>query len=182
MSLKIEQIDELLFAKNSIGEEESKENKDLYLGRYLEQYKLYLDIFNSTINRRQKSSEFFLGLNTAIIGILGYIETREIVHEPMIFVLVPIVGIGICYSWHRIIHIYKQLNRAKFKVIHMMEKKLPIALFETEWELLGKGKDKSKYYPVSQVEKNIPIIFIMLYVVILMTNIPWSSILEFFKW
>jgi hypothetical protein len=49
-----------------------------YENHYLEQYRMYLHILNSAGDRRNRSNEFFLGLNTAIIGVLGYLETKEL--------------------------------------------------------------------------------------------------------
>ncbi len=167
--MEIEQIDNLLISNND-------DHKDTYEGHYLEQYRIYLHIFNSTGDRRQKSNEFFLGINAAIIGILGYVETKTLPHSSIVFVLIPFVGMGICYFWYRMILSYKQLNRAKFKVIHTVERKLPLSLFETEWNLLGKGKDRSKYYPLSHIEKNIPLMFISLYIIILIVSLPWNDI------
>lgn len=171
-------IDNLLFTRNN---DKIKESKDPYVDYCLEQYRIYLHVFNSTNERRQKSNEFFLGLNTAIIGILGYVETKSLPNSNIIFLLVPFVGISIGYCWYKIIKSYRQLNKAKFKVIHSVEQKLPITLFETEWHILGKGKDKKKYYPLSETEILIPITFILLYIVILAVSLPWNSILEFFK-
>jgi len=162
------EIDKLLFIKKG---DEMKEHRDPYVDYCLEQYRIYLHVFNSTSDRSQKSNEFFLGLNAAIIGILGYVETKSLPHGNTIFTLIPFVGISISYSWYKIINSYSQLNRAKFKVIHALEQKLPIALFETEWNILGKGLDKKKYHSFSKIERNIPITFIILYFIILATII-----------
>jgi len=170
-----EEIDNLLYVRNT----DHKENHtDRYIDHYLEQYRIYLHVFNSTSERRLKSNEFFLGINTAIMGILGYLEAKGPIEKPLIFMLAPFVGIAICYSWYKIIHTYKQLDRTKFKVIHSAEKKLPLALFETEWELLGKGKDPKKYQPFSNTEMRIPVIFIALYLLIFFSNVPWLEVLN----
>ena len=163
-----DEIDKLLFTKKS---EEIKESRDPYVDYCLEQYRIYLHIFTSTSDRSQKAIEVFLGLNAAIIGILGYVETKVLPHGNLIFMLIPFVGISISYSWYKIINSYSQLNRAKFKVIHALEQKLPIALFETEWNVLGKGKDKKKYLSFTRIEKNIPITFIILYIIILVATL-----------
>src|SRR5437667_434058 len=126
--MEIEEIDNLLIPSKD-------ENKDSYEGHFLEQYRIYLHVFNSTCDRRQKSNEFFLVLNAAIIGILGYVKTKSLPHASILFALIPFIGIGICYSWYRMIRSYRQLNRAKFQVIHTVERKLPLALFETEWNV-----------------------------------------------
>jgi len=170
-------IDNLLYSRNK--KEDDRENK--YIDHYLEQYRIYLHIFNSTHDRNNKSNDFFLGLNTAIIGVLGYLETKgNANNESIIFIFAPFVGIAICYCWYQIISSYRQLNRTKFKVIHEVESKLPISLFETEWELLGKGKNRKKYYPISLIERKIPIIFIILYIVIFITGIPLDFITNLF--
>lgn len=161
-------IDKLLFVR---GNGETKEQEAQEMSRLLEQYRIYLHILNSTSDRSQKANEFFLGLNAAIIGILGYVETKNLPHGNMIFMLIPFVGISVSYSWYKIINSYSQLNRAKFKVIHAIERKLPVALFETEWNLLGKGKDRKKYLAFSKIEKNIPLTFIVLYIIILITTL-----------
>ena len=171
-------IDNLLYSRAVEGT--TKEDK--FIDHYLEQYRIYLHIFNSTHDRLSKSNDFFLGLNTAIIGVLGYLETKSIeTGSSTIFLFAPFVGIAICYCWNQIINSYRQLNRAKFKVIHEVEKKLPISLFETEWELLGKGKDRNKYYPLSLIERKIPIIFITLYIIIFLTKLPIVAMLNLFK-
>ncbi|MFA6520472.1 MAG: hypothetical protein WCT44_02590 [Candidatus Paceibacterota bacterium] len=162
-----DEIDKLLFRRK----DEDINKKDAYIDYCLEQYRIYLHVFNSTSDRSQKANEFFLGLNAAIIGILGYVETKVLPHGNIIFGLIPFIGISISYSWYRIINSYSQLNRAKFKVIHTLEEKLPIALFETEWSLLGKGLDPKKYVHFSKIERNIPMTFIVLYVVILVATL-----------
>ncbi len=173
-----EEIDSLLFTRNN---DKIKEVKDPYVDYCLEQYRIYLQVFNSTNERRQKSNEFFLGLNTAIIGILSYVETKSLPYSNTIFLLVPFVGISIAYCWYKIIKSYSQLNKAKFAVLHTVEQKLPLTLFQTEWHVLGKGKDAKKYLPLSSTEKFIPLTFIILYVLILLVSLPWESIMNFFK-
>jgi hypothetical protein len=170
-----DKLDSILYSRTNNYNDGKIENN--YENHYLEQYRMYLHLFNSTSDRRNKANEFFLGLNTAIIGVLGYLETKTPNdNSSVIFLFAPLVGIAICYCWYEIIISYKQLHRAKFKVIHSIEEKLPISLFKTEWELLGRGNDFSKYRRLSSIEKNIPIIFIVLYTVIFSMSLPWDII------
>jgi hypothetical protein len=174
-----DKIDSLLYSRAHHYNDEKSDN---FIDHYLEQYRIYIHIFNSTSERRSRANEFFLGLNTAIIGVLGYLETKSSeVNTSVIFMFAPLVGIAICYCWYQIIVSYKQLHKAKFAVIHNIEEKLPIALFKTEWEFLGKGKDFTKYRKISSIEKNIPIIFIILYAVIFSVNIPWDLVSIFLR-
>jgi hypothetical protein len=39
--------------------------------------------------------------------------------------------------WYRLVRSYKDLNSAKFKVIHEIEKSLPISPYDAEWEAVG---------------------------------------------
>lgn len=166
------------FSFSSIEHDENDFASDKTEDHYLEQYRIYLHIFNSTNDRRQHSNEFFLGLNTVIMGILGYVEGKSVASESSILVLVPLVGIGICICWYKIISSYTQINRSKFKVIHKLERKLPVPLFEAEWELLGKGRDARKYIPLSVIEKHIPVIFAILYMIIFIINFPWNYLIN----
>lgn len=175
-----DKLDSLLYSRSNNYNDGKIENN--YENHYLEQYRMYLHIFNSTSDRRSRSNEFFLGLNTAIIAALGYLEAKNLASgDSAIFLFAPFVGMAICFCWYKIIISYKQLHRAKFAVIHGIEEKLPISLFKTEWELLGRGKDPTKYRKISSIEKNIPIIFIVLYIVILGINLPWEAVSIFVK-
>ncbi len=169
-----DEIDNLLYKRYT---DHEVNHADKYIDHFLEQYRIYIHVSNSANERRWKANEFFLGINTAIMGILGYFEIKSPVEKSLLFMMVPFVGMAICYCWYRIINSYSQLNRAKFAVIHSAEKKLPLALFQTEWELLGKGKDREKYLPLSSTEKLIPIIFSILYILIFLSNVPWSEFL-----
>ena len=66
---------------------------------------------------------------------------------------------------------YKDLNTGKFKIIHEIENKLPLALFDAEWTALGRGKNSKLYLPFTHIEIWIPRIFVILYVVLLILNL-----------
>jgi len=58
------------------------------------------------------------------------------------------------------------MNTGKFKIIHQIEQHLSLALYDYEWKILGKGKDKKIYYPFSHVELCIPWVFGIIYLAI----------------
>lgn len=88
-------IDNLLYSR--VNRDSGESSNDKYIDHYLEQYRIYLHIFNSTTDRRNKSNDFFLGLNTAIIAALGYLESKGSAHNSTVFLFAPFVGIAICY-------------------------------------------------------------------------------------
>lgn len=135
-----------------------------YKEHLFEQYKLYVHSAEKISDRRQKSNEFFLALNTAVITVIGFSIGKENLRIPSSFyILVSLTGVIICYFWYRIITSYMGLNGGKFSVIHSIESQLPLSLYETEWNALGEGQDKKKYWPFTHIELNIPWIFIIFY-------------------
>ena len=154
---------------------------DKYIEHLIDQYKIYINAAEKISDRRQKTNEFFLGLNTALVALLGFIATKTNQHEVRLLLAVSAVaGITVCYLWYRIIASYKGLNSAKFKVIHAIEQRLPLALYDTEWEMLERGKNKDVYWPFSHIELHVPKIFIAIYVILLISTIPWLRISHFF--
>ena len=78
--------------------------------------------------------------------------------------LVPILGIPVSLLWHQIIKSHRGLNAVKFDIIHELERHLPAALFQYEWQVAGEGRGKS-YNPVTHIERWIPIAFVVLHLV-----------------
>ncbi len=170
-----DKLDNLLFKDL----EHKEKYGEKYIDHFLDQYKIYLTMLDNISDRRQKSNEFFMGLNTAIIGVLGYVETKDLPYAPILFLLVPFVGCLISYFWYHIVRSYKNLNTAKFAVVHGIEQRLPITMFETEWAYVENGENKKKYYPFTHIEINIPKIFIALYASIFLLNVPWHQVHNF---
>ena len=159
--MKSEDIERMLFISDS------DEYGDKYIEHLLEQYKIYIASAEKISDRRQKTNEFFLGLNTALVALLGFVVTKMSQVEVIsILILSSIAGMMMCYLWYRIIRSYDGLNGGKFKVIHAIEARLPLALYDTEWEILGRGDEKKIYWPFTKIERWIPWIFIAIYVII----------------
>lgn len=155
---------------------ETSEYGDRYIEHLLEQYKLYVEATDKISDRRQKTNEFFLALNTALLGLLGFIDAKYPDRANVMFVLTPIAGMILCYCWFAIIRAYKGLNTGKFSVIHAIESRLPLALYATEWAAVGRGKNAKLYKPFTHIELNIPWVFFSLYLFVLVSNVPWSQV------
>lgn len=72
----------------------------------------------------------------------------------------------------------KGLSSGKFKIIHQIEQRLPLAPFDAEWEVLGRGKKRSLYLPFTKVEMAVPWVFFMLHVLVCYRYFPWLLIRE----
>lgn len=142
---------------------------DDYQVHLIEQYKLYLEMVDRISSRRLISNSFFLSINIALITLLGYTELKIITDVPFSFILlVSLCGMFICLIWYRLIRSYKDLNNGKFKVIHHIERKLPMRLYEAEWISLGEGKNKKLYLPFTNIETTIPWLLFVFYLFIIL--------------
>ncbi len=140
---------------------------DQYDSHLFEQYKIYVESAEKISNKRQNANNYFITINTALITLLGL--SFQIDFFGKLFwgrALLAVVGIIICVIFWFLLRSYKQLNSGKFKVIHAIEKELPLALYDYEWEVLGKGENKKLYYPFSHIELLIPWVFGILYFVL----------------
>lgn len=153
--------------------------KGNYQDHLLSQYRLYVGSAEKISDRRQRTNDFFLTLNSAILAFLGYsvVQSEGRFNLMTIFSL---AGIVICYFWYRIIRSYKNINSGKFKVIHIIEKKLPLALYDTEWTALDRGENPKTYLPFTHIEIKVPWAFIILYFLLILVriilSIPWNSL------
>jgi hypothetical protein len=103
------------------------ENRPAVDAAYLEQYKLYLGLVDSISERRHKANSFFLSINTGICALLGYFFPKDTAPElRSLFWLIPVAGIFLSYFWYRLVRSYRDLNSAKFRIIHLIEERLPL--------------------------------------------------------
>lgn len=125
----------------------------------LAQWQTCVEMANSVSQRRDTMNNIFVTLNLAIIAAVSI--TWDI---KSLFILVA--GIIVCIIWILFIRNYKLLNTEKFNVINKIEQKLPVKPFNDEWEKL---KNNKKYTDGTKLEKTLPIMFIVLYVVAVVT-------------
>jgi hypothetical protein len=134
-----------------------------YFDLLFEQYKLYVQSIERVSERRANANSYFLTLTTGIGGSIGYIVAYDYKFKELFILIITISGILICIYWLFILDNYRKLNSGKFKALIELEKKLPVNLFNFEWEILGKGKNPKLYRKTSIVEKSIPKILIFVY-------------------
>ena len=144
-----------------------------YQPHVLELYKTYVQTTQETSRLRYQANTFFLSINSAIIGYVGYVGATSNNGSNL---LVAVAGLVLCYTWHRLLKSYRQLNSAKFGVIVKLEQQLPVAAFAEEYQELKKGIGKNKYRSLSATEKNVPYIFGLLHSTSLIYFfISWAS-------
>jgi hypothetical protein len=139
--------------------------KEKYQAHLLEQYKLYVEMADRVSIRRLTTNSYFLSVNSALLAFVGYITTKN---ESSYLWLAGCAGIVLSVLWFYILTSYKNLNTAKFKIIHDIERRLPLSLYAAEWNAMGRGEVPKLYRPLSHIERVVPWIFVLLhlYVVI----------------
>ena len=140
----------------------------------LEQYKLYLEMADRISSRRQSANSFFVSINTALVALNSYLAmgTKGVAE----YWLVAVSGMLLSYMWYRLVRSYKDLNTAKFKVVHEIEAQLPLALYDAEWEAIGRGKAPVLYLPFTHVEIYVPWVFFVIHLVVLIRCIPFKTL------
>lgn len=144
----------------------------------VEQYKLYVEMADRISNRRATANSYFLSVNSAILAFVGYLTIKE---SPDYLWLLGVAGATLSVFWHSLIKSYKNLNTAKFLVIHQIEKRLPISPYDAEWEAMGKGKNPKLYRPISHIELGVPFVFLALHGIVTLKTFPWSGVAAFLR-
>jgi hypothetical protein len=116
-------------------------------------------------DRRVDANKFFISLLTGLLAVLSVVTQ---LHGPAtalnaMLLAFGVFGILLCYVWYITIRSYRQLNSGKFHLIGEVEARLPFPFYDEEWKKLGRGKDKSKYVPITHVEQHVPILFAAIY-------------------
>jgi len=134
---------------------------DNFQAHLLDQYKLYVEMADRISARRGQTNSFYISLLSGWLAFIsiGFNKSLFAGSQNMVLLAVAILGLVLCFLWHINIRSYKQLNSAKFKVIHEMEKYLPFSCYATEAEMLNKDQSNiQKYLRLTNVEKYIPLV------------------------
>ena len=163
---------------NKLFQTDHLEYGENFFNHLLEQYKVYLEMADRISARRQTANSFFVTLNTAIIALVGYVNFGD-KDDLAFYWLISIAGMILCFMWYRLIRSYKDLNSAKFKVVHEIETKLPIAPFDAEWEAVERGENPKLYLPFTHIEVFIPWVFFAVHSLVLLRCFQWRNLLAF---
>ena len=90
---------------------------------------------------------------------------------------VGIIGGALSISWLLVIRSYRQLNTGKLKALLELETRLEYPFFKCEWRLLGEGKDRRRYWSLTQAEAVLPWTFLVLFSGVL-AGVAWMGIVD----
>lgn len=145
--------------------------KEKYQEHLLEQYKLYVEMADRVSQRRLTTNSYFLSINSAILAFVGYITSKPAGDAGHYLWLVGGAGIILSLLWLWILTSYKNLNSAKFEILHLVESRLPLSLYAAEWNLMGRGDVPKRYRPLSHIERVVPWVFVALHVYVVIRSL-----------
>lgn len=130
----------------------------------IDQYTAYVNTTLNVSNRRMQNNRFYVLLLSGTLAVISVLADTQVIAE--IGLLAGLLGFALCVLWYLSIVSYKQLNSGKYEVISMMEKDLPVAPFDDEWDVLDKGQNWRTYITHTRVERKIPGVLAIPYVLI----------------
>jgi hypothetical protein len=142
--------------------------------RVLDIYKLAVEMADRISARRAVANAFFLTVNTTLVAVVGLSTTRP--DSTLRFAAVCAAGVAVSVCWWLLLRVYRRLNTAKFTVINKIEAEhLPVKPYTDEWAELGGGNGSTcrrgrltrTLRELGDVERIVPIVFGLLYVVLL---------------
>lgn len=148
-------------------------HNEKWYSHLLDQYKLYVEMADRISQRRTTANQYFLAVNTAIFGFIGYLTVKD-TNEHLW--LIALAGVTLTYLWYIIITSYRNLNTAKWSVVHEIEKRLPIRPYDAEWKFVERGTNPVLYRPLSHVESMVPWIFLTLHLIVFVKSVNWTAV------
>jgi hypothetical protein len=145
-----------------------KDYCDDYEDHCMKQYEMYVGLMDKTSERRIGCNKFFISLNSFLVSLIGILHFSGVfLNIQIVWLIITIIfGVLLNIIWITLLDSYKNLNDARFHIIHLIEERLPISPFLQEWVYV-QNEQKEKYSLLSQKEKNIPWLFIGLYIILI---------------
>jgi len=113
--------------------------------RQLEQALNDLMISGEYVNdRRQGLNNYFLSINSALLGAIGWVISTGLPHEARSAIILCVSGFGLtlCRLWLQLLKAYLGISKSKIAIVEELEDKAAVRPFTAQYEL---GKANS--YP-----------------------------------
>ena len=138
----------------------------------LEIYKLHAELADRVSQRREGANRLYVSLLLGLAALLAALLRFGVgdLSPQVVLLAAGIVGALLSASWYVVIRSYRQLNTGKFLALNELEKKIAFPFFEREWDLLGKGADRGRYWRLTVVETFLPTAFFALSCVLMLLS------------
>ena len=131
----------------------------------IDMYKVSVEMADRVSARRAGANTLFLTIQSAVIAAIGFLAAREPAPSKWFLVAMALVGVLGSAAWFLLLRRYRDLNKAKFKVIHALETHLPVQPFTDEWHHLARGPRRwwrPQFAELGTIERFIPLLFFTL--------------------
>lgn len=131
----------------------------------LEIYRLHAELTDRVSQRREGANRLYVSLLTTLVLFLAALLRFQPGNVPAIAVVAfaCVTGAALSVSWWLVIRSYRQLSTGKLNALQELEARLAYAFFVREWELLGEGKDRARYWRLTKVEAVLPWTFFLVF-------------------
>ncbi|MGY1632940.1 hypothetical protein ACI784_14655 [Geodermatophilus sp. SYSU D01186] len=133
----------------------------------LDLYKLGAELADRVSARRATANSFFLTVQTTLIAVVGLIAPDLTQQSVWTGAVATAGGVLLSVTWWLSLRSYRELNSAKFEVLHAVEADLPVRLFKDEWDLLEARPSswrKPRYSELGRIERLVPWVFALLWI------------------
>jgi hypothetical protein len=149
-------------------EQDIKKNSEEKIDKF-DEYKFFAESTQHFSERRQKATQTYLTVNTAIFAITAVL-IKDISFRGWYLVLVSfplfMVGVLACFIWAKIINQYKKLITWRYDQLMELEETIPdcYQMYNKEWDFFYKPRQGEKKFGFARLEVWLPNMFTGLYV------------------
>ncbi len=122
----------------------------------LSQWSTCVSEANAVSDKRISTNNIYITVNSALVALMSFTGNWQ-------NCMLACIGLCVVWLWLHSLKSYRRLNAAKYAVILELEKYLPAAPFDAEWEILQKDK---KYHRLTSTEFVLPFVFLLLYILV----------------
>lgn len=133
-------------------EESSGEN---IVDTHIKLWEICANMANSVSERRDSMNKWFITLHVAVLGFAFTNDDK---------ILICYIGIALSIIWFCLLMNYRNLNKAKYKVICDIEKSFPVTPFIEEWKIL---KQMPCYVGFTKIETFMPFLALITNLILL---------------
>lgn len=120
----------------------------------LSQWSVCVSQADAISNKRLSANNIYITVNAALVALMSFTSDWQ-------NCMIAVLGVIVVILWLCSIKSYRRLNAAKYQVILELEKHLPAAPMDAEWNIL---KGDKKYHRLTSTERILPVVFLLLYI------------------
>lgn len=136
-------------------------------------YQVAVEMADRVSARRTSANTFFLAINSAVVTAIGLaLDARPASPgsaDAVVVWAIAVAGVALAFAWWALLRSYRDLNRAKFKVILEMERGLVVRPFTDEWAALQEDPVvgwRGRYAELGTIERVVPLLFGVVYLLL----------------